>query len=214
MNIFSSEWIAVAVITWLAVISPGPDFAMISKLSLSQGRKAGALCALGIGAGISVHLAYTLLGFGILFVEQVWLLDIIKLIGASYLIWLGVSSFWPDIKHWLNKSRHEQYVIARPQNELPIKQRPFISGFICNAFNPKTMLFIVALYSQVISPDTSLITQMAYGVHIAAAHIVWFAIVACLLTTQTLQKRLAKAKRWLERVCGSVMLIFGVRLMD
>lgn len=215
MTIFSIEWISVAVITWLAVISPGPDFAMVSKLSLSQGRKAGVLCALGIGTGISIHLTYTLFGFGILLSKQVWLLEMIRLIGASYLIWLGVSSFWPDVKHWLNRSKPAASDNAATKLEmgLQVKQRPFASGFICNAFNPKTMLFIVALYSQVIASDTSLLAQLGYGLHIAAAHIIWFTIVACLLTTNVLQKRIAKAKRWLERVCGSVMLIFGVKLI-
>ena len=86
-----AEWLAVITITIFAVISPGPDFAMVSRNSLSLSRRAGILTAFGIGAGVLVHVSYTLLGIGVLIRETPALFDILKLVGAAYLVWLGAK---------------------------------------------------------------------------------------------------------------------------
>src|SRR4051794_38296050 len=85
------ELIAVATITILAVISPGADFAMVTRNSLVISRRAGILTALGIGAGVLVHVTYSLLGVGLLISQSILLLNILKLIGAVYLLWLGIT---------------------------------------------------------------------------------------------------------------------------
>ncbi|MET4727496.1 threonine/homoserine/homoserine lactone efflux protein [Lysobacter enzymogenes] len=67
------ELLAVVTITSLAVISPGPDFAMVSRNSLLQSRRAGVLTALGIALGVWVHVGYTLLGVGLVIRESLQL---------------------------------------------------------------------------------------------------------------------------------------------
>ena len=171
LNIDQFELYSVAIITLLAVMSPGPDFAMVSKVSLLKGRRDGILCALGISAAISVHLAYTLLGLGIVFANNIWVLNTLRYLGAMYLIWLGVSALWPDIKTIVFRARPSQTPEPLksekiPQNKLSRKSSAFWSGFACNALNPKTMLFIVSLFSQVISTDTSLLMELGYGAYI------------------------------------------------
>ncbi|WCN11023.1 LysE family translocator [Marinomonas mediterranea] len=239
----SIELFSVAMITLLAVISPGPDFVLITKQAISNGRRAGVVCSLGIGAGISVHLLYTLVGLGMLLSEQSWLLNTMKILGAGYLLWLGGSALWPDLRkimkwrrsHLGERNSEERNSInsvisnggsnessnGSPNASQPLELKTqkglkasFMSGFICNALNPKTMLFIVALFSQVISPETSIGVQLGYGVYIAVAHVIWFSLVACLFTTSAIQSRIQNAKRWLERLSGGVMFLFGVKLMS
>lgn len=84
-----TELLAVAVITILAVISPGADFAMVTRNSLLHGRRAGVLCALGIALGVQVHVFYTMFGVGLLIAHAPTLLHGIKLVGAAYLVWIG-----------------------------------------------------------------------------------------------------------------------------
>lgn len=86
-----TELLAVVAITFFAVISPGPDFAMVSRNSLLLSRRSGVLTALGIGAGVCVHVTYTLLGVGLLIQQSLWLFNLIKLAGAAYLIFLGIK---------------------------------------------------------------------------------------------------------------------------
>jgi threonine/homoserine/homoserine lactone efflux protein len=217
LNIDQFELYSVAIITLLAVISPGPDFAMISKTALLKGRRDGLLCALGISVAISVHLSYTLLGLGIVFANNLWVLNTLRYLGATYLIWLGVSALWPDIKAVFLKAKSQQ--ICEPlKNENSLQNKPirnssaFWSGFACNALNPKTMLFIVSLFSQVISTDSTLLMELSYGAYIAIVHFVWFALVACLLTSAKVQKKVQVFKIWIERVTGLLMTSLGLRL--
>src|SRR5699024_12723199 len=89
MNLYAAEFFSLALIHFLAVVAPGPDFAVTVRQSLVHGRRAGILTALGIGAGISVHVLYTLLGFSALMHRTPWLMSLSELIGRIYLLYLG-----------------------------------------------------------------------------------------------------------------------------
>ncbi|MBP3125548.1 LysE family transporter [Thalassospira sp. ER-Se-21-Dark] len=221
-DILSMEIIAVGIITILAVISPGPDFAMVTRIALARGRRAGVRCAIGIGTGVSVHLGYTLIGLGVVFASNIWVLSALRYLGAAYLIWLGLSALWPDIRHLLGRPDHSKsasnITASDPsdQNQTSSAQNSgsaFWIGFACNALNPKTMLFIVSLFSQVISPNTVIIQEVAYGVYIAACHMIWFALVATALTLPSVQARIAAIKSWIERGVGICLAGLGVKLL-
>lgn len=89
-----TEIIAVAVITVLAVISPGADFAMVVRNSYLYGRTTGLLAATGVAAGVLVHVTYTMLGVGLLIASSTALFTAIKLAGAAYLVYIGVRTFF------------------------------------------------------------------------------------------------------------------------
>ena len=221
-DILSMEIIAVGIITILAVISPGPDFAMVTRIALARGRRAGVLCAIGIGTGVSVHLGYTLIGLGVVFASNIWVLSVLRYLGAAYLIWLGVSALWPDIRRLLGRPDHSKSASNVTPSDQPDQNQTrraqnsgsaFWIGFACNALNPKTMLFIVSLFSQVISPDTGIVQDVAYGAYIAACHMIWFALVATALTLPSVQARIAAIKSWIERGVGICLAGLGVKLL-
>ncbi|WP_290491962.1 LysE family translocator [Hyphomonas sp. UBA4508] len=213
------EVIAVAIITILAVISPGPDFAMVTRIALTRGRRAGVLCAIGIGSGVSVHLAYTLIGLGVVFASNVWVLTSLRYLGAAYRIWLGISALWPDIRPLFSKrpaalqTRMTNKSTNRPEEDQKRNRSAFWIGFACNALNPKTMLFIVSLFSQMISPDTPVLMEIGYGLYIAACHMIWFALVAVALTLPSVQARIAAIKIWVERGVGLCLAGLGIKLL-
>lgn len=213
------EVIAVAIITILAVISPGPDFAMVTRIALTRGRRAGVLCAIGIGSGVSVHLAYTLIGLGVVFASNVWVLTSLRYLGAAYLIWLGISALWPDIRALFSprpaalQTRMTNKSTNRPEEDQKRNGSAFWIGFACNALNPKTMLFIVSLFSQMISPDTPVLMEIGYGLYIAACHMIWFALVAVALTLPSVQARIAAIKIWIERGVGLCLAGLGIKLL-
>src|SRR5689334_16017979 len=83
--------ISIAALVMVAVISPGPDFAVVVKNSLIYSRKTALLTALGVALGNLVHVTYTLLGLGLLIGDYPWLLLGIKYCGASYLLYIGYN---------------------------------------------------------------------------------------------------------------------------
>src|SRR3989344_5815099 len=89
---YFSAILTVALVHLLAVISPGPDFLMITRNSLVYSRRSGIYSAIGLGLGILVHVAYSLIGIGILISKSVLLFNFIKYLGAFYLIYIGYKS--------------------------------------------------------------------------------------------------------------------------
>ncbi|MFZ6046942.1 LysE family translocator [Pseudomonas sp. CR3202] len=197
-----SEWIAVISITLLACISPGPDFAMVSRNGLLLSRRAGVLTAVGIGLGVLVHVSYTLLGLGLLLQQSLWLFDALKLAGAAYLVHLGVKML--------------RAKPATDQVDTPLAALSDIAalrtGLLTNALNPKTSVFIVSLFMQVVRSDTALATQVAYGGFIAAAHVGWFSLVALCFSAGRVREMLLAGRHWIDRVFGGLLVGFGALL--
>lgn len=197
-----TELIAVITITLLAVISPGPDFAMVTRNSLMLSRRAGVLTALGIGLGVLIHVTYTLIGVGLLIQQSLWLFNAIKLAGAGYLVYLGVKML-----------RAQPGGAPAQAAEAPLSDAAALrTGFLTNALNPKTTVFIVSLFMQVVRPDTPLAVQIGYGAFIAVAHIVWFGLVALCFSAQAVRERLLAVRHWIDRAFGGLLVGFGILL--
>ncbi|CAI2055158.1 Threonine efflux protein [Serratia ficaria] len=198
-----TELIAVVTITLLAVISPGPDFAMVSRNGLLLSRRAGILTACGIGAGVLVHVSYTLVGVGVLIQQSLWLFNLLKGIGAAYLIYLG-------IKLLRNAARHADAAEA-PAAAIG-DFAALKTGFLTNVLNPKTTIFIVSLFMQVVDPHTSLGVQIGYGLFIAAAHVLWFSAVALLFSAPGINARFLRLRTGIDRAFGGLLIAFGALL--
>lgn len=197
------ELIAVITITLLAVISPGPDFAMVTRNSLMRSRRAGLLTALGIGLGVLIHVTYTLVGVGVLIRQSLFLFNAIKLIGALYLIYLGIQML-------RNATRSSPQAIS--SSTALSDAAALRTGFFTNALNPKTTIFIVSLFMQVVHPETPLAVQIGYGLFISIAHIAWFSLVALCFSADRLQAQLLSVRHWIDRLFGSLLLGFGLLL--
>lgn len=199
-----NEMLAVAAITILAVISPGPDFAMVTRNSFAHGARSGLLSALGIGCGVLVHVGYTVFGIAPLIIGSPLLFAGMKLLGASYLAWLG----WSSLRSRTPLATTGQLPAARLSD-----WQAFRMGFLTNALNPKTMLFVVATYSQVVRPGSPLWQNLGYGTFMSLAHIVWFGIVACFFSTPAIRTHLLARQRMVDRVIGMALLALALSLL-
>lgn len=201
------EWLTVVTIVsivLLAVISPGPDFAITTRNSLLYGRRSGLLTAVGIACGVSVHILYTLSGLSYLMAQSLWLLELLRYLGAAYLIWLGCQAFTSNKTD--NIAREEAHTSTLSD------RNAFRTGFLCNALNPKTALFFIALFTQVVTPGTGEMIQLLIGLFISAAHLVWFTVVAILLSHPRFQSRFEAAKHRIEKLTGLCLMGLGAKL--
>lgn len=197
-----TEVLAVAVITVLAVIAPGADFAMVVRNSYLHGRRTGLLGALGVAAGVLVHVTYTMLGVGLLIASSTFLFTVIKLVGAAYLVYIGVRTF---------RTRGEVTVDLENRTELT----PFAAlrtGFLTNVLNPKTTLFVVSTFAQVVSPGTPVLQQVGYGLFMSLAHLLWFGVVAVFFSHDRMRTLMLRGQKVLNKVIGSVLAGLGVSL--
>ena len=197
-----TELIAVALITVLATISPGPDFAMVTRNSYLHGRNAGLLAALGIALGVQVHVFYTMFGVALVIAHSPALLTAIKIAGALYLIVIGWKTF-------ANKSKlaidlHGDGAVS------PLKMLG--NGFLTNALNPKTTMFVVSAYTQVVQPGTPLSTQFGYGLFMSFAHFFWFGLVALFFSRQVFRARMVDHQGVIDKTIGAILMTLGVSL--
>ena len=197
-----NELIAVALITILATISPGPDFAMVTRNSYLFGRRPGLFAALGIALGVQVHVFYTMFGVGLLIAHTPFLFTGIKIVGAAYLVYIGWKTFF-------NRAKLE----IDMREGTPVSTWTALrTGFLTNALNPKTTLFVVSTYTQVVRPDTPWATQFAYGLFMSMAHLVWFGLVAIFFSQQALRSRVLASQSWVDKAIGAVLISLGVSL--
>ena len=217
-----NAWPTVILVTTLAVISPGADFAMVTRTSLMESRRAGLWVALGIGCGVLVHVCYTLLGLGVLLQQLPWLFTALKWAGAAYLVWLGIS-LWRGARSIQTDGEQGPPIVGKDDSPLPQfmgkAQRAsggvsFRLGFLTNALNPKTALFIISLFMQVAGPGVAMPTQLAYGLFISAAHVLWFALVAYFFSAPVLQPRVQAIRPWIDRSLGCVLMGLGALLIS
>ena len=197
------EALAVATITILAVISPGADFAMVTRNSMILSRRAGVLTATGISLGVLVHVAYSMAGIGLLIAKSIVLFSLIKFAGAAYLIYLGFTM--------LRATKADPTEAAN--SVAPLSDLAALKiGFFTNALNPKTTLFVVALFTQVISPSTPVAVQLGYGAFMSLAHFVWFALVAYAFSSDAARRFVVSSRHIIERSIGAALVALGLGL--
>ncbi|MFC6199581.1 LysE family translocator [Ponticaulis profundi] len=187
----------------LAVISPGADFAMVSRTSAVSGRTAGLMTALGVATACWFHITYAIFGLELITRWLPGFLDGVRLIGVAYLIYLGASMAWP-------RRRTAQ---AEPIADTGSTGRHFLLGLFTNALNPKTAIFVISLYAQVIGHSTGMLTKLGYGAIISAVHLLWFALVAIFLSRDTVRQFVARHRPVVDTIIGLLLIALGVALL-
>ena len=199
------EFMTVALVHLLAVASPGPDFAVVVRESVTQGRRVGSWTALGVGCGIFVHVAYSLLGIGLIVSQSIVLFNLFKWLAAGYLLYLG----------WRALRARPMSLETADEVDTTSDRSPwqaFVVGFVTNGLNPKATLFFLSLFTVVISANTPLLVQAGYGVYLAGATALWFLLVAWLFSRGRVRAGFARMGHWFDRLTGAVLIGLGVRL--
>lgn len=195
--------LTVALVHLLAVMSPGPDFVMVTRNSLVYSRKTGIYSAIGLGFGIMVHIIYSLIGIGIIISQSILLFTVIKLLGAGYLIYLGYKSL-------TSKNTHID-IHTNVKKDIS-KWKAIRIGFLTNVLNPKATLFFLSLFTLVISPQTPLSVKLIMGVEMSVATALWFALVAFLISHHLVKSRLSKTQKYAEKFIGVVLIGLGIKV--
>ncbi len=200
-----SEFLAISLLIILAAISPGPDFAMVVKNSLLYSRRAGTFTALGVATSLLIHGTYCILGLAIIISESLLAFSIIKYVGAAYLIYIGIKSL-------LAKREATQFNSLHHQQKGLNDWSAFRQGLLCNLLNPKAIMFLLAFFTLVVKPGSSIVSELGYGLEIAVIHAIWFSFLAYLLTHQYVKTNLSKVQFYIVKVMGAVLVAFGIRI--
>lgn len=195
----------------IAVMMPGPDFALILKIALQNGKKNALWASLGICLGLSVHITYSILGVAWISEKDNIIYYLVLALAGSYLIYLGGSGLYQQYK-----SKKDTTTIINKNSYNHTSCSVFTSfrqGWLTNALNPKAGLFFIALFSLVVNESTPLWVKSVYVLETMIVTLLWFAALSCLLTSARAQKACAKMQHQLLGISNTVLLIAGLLLL-
>ncbi|WP_188647489.1 LysE family transporter [Marinithermofilum abyssi] len=194
-------WITVLTIGVLVVLSPGPNWAVTIKNSLHS-KKTGFSTVFGMAAWTLIHIFYCLIGIGIVVTKSIILFNCIKWAGAIYLIYIGIKSV-------LTKKSNNN--VLGTYKAISVR-KAFVNGFLTDLLNPKATLFYLALFTQVINPETPVIVQFFYGSTVMIIELVWYSMMVIFLTHKVIRNGFLSISHWVERVTGTILIVLGFRL--
>ncbi|NMH61045.1 LysE family translocator [Alteromonas ponticola] len=205
------EFITIALVHLVAVASPGPDFAIVVRNSVAFGRRIAIWTSIGIGLGILLHVAYSLVGLSVVIKTTPWLYAAISYLAAAYLLYLayGALRSGPGGPNPLNQSAADGNI---QRAQISTKKALWI-GFLTNGLNPKATLFFLSLFTAIISVDTPLSVKTFYGVYLAFATGVWFCFLSYLLSTSKVANLIGTKGYWLDRVMGVLLIGLAAKLV-
>ncbi len=197
----SATWFTVMGICALGAMSPGPSLAVVMRHALQGGRRNGCIAAITHGLGITLYALLCISGLAVLITAMPPVFTAFQWAGAAYLAWLGIKG-----------------LMAKPAAASGLEPASAGSGaardgFLIVFLNPKVAVFFIALFSQVIGPDTSWLEK---GVYVATAGLIdagWYLLVAAMVTHPRWLGALQRNGIWLDRAFGVILLALAARLV-
>ena len=181
-----------------AVMSPGPDTAIVIREVSINKRKGGLSCAFGIGVGILIHCYLAIFGISTLLLTNNIAGDLISMLGSFYLIYIGIASF----KSELQTSEKSQLMASS-----------FINGFITNIFNIKAFIFFISLFSIILNEDITYVGKIFIPIYFAIATSLWFSFLTIVLTQDNIQKRWEPVQLIINKISGSILIGLGCLIL-
>jgi RhtB (resistance to homoserine/threonine) family protein len=189
---------------FLGVISPGPDFAIVVKNSLTKPRKQALFTTLGVSTGLLIHISYCIFGLGLLISNSPKIFASMKVIGGGYLLYLGLQS--------IRTAKAEDHEHSHTGEYISDFQA-FLEGLLCNIFNVKAILFILFLFSIVIKPHTPLNIKILYGIVMVIITLAWFSALTFLISIPKFKQQLFKFHKHINIIFGIILSSLGIYVL-
>ncbi|MGF0539592.1 LysE family transporter [Agrobacterium sp. ES01] len=189
------------------IVAPGADTAMVMRQAVVHGRRAAILTSFGIGTSLMFHVAYTILGLGLVISQSIMLFNLIKWAGVAYLIYIGIQALRAGSTSLDVSALGDKQELSRQSTV-----KGFVLGFMANALNPKPVFFFLSIFSTVVSHDTPASVKFAYGLVMAGCLIAWFVAMSFVLTIPRMRAIFQRSSKWINRASGMVFIAFGLKL--
>lgn len=198
-----STWLGLLAICCLGAMSPGPSLAMVVRHTLGGSRLHGIVCAWAHSIGIGVYALVTLLGLAAVLKASPLLFNGIAIIGALYLAWMGVQALG-------SKGGMQQKLQAGSKTSLWIAAR---DGIAISLFNPKILLFFLALFSQFVLAAETLEGKALIVMTPLIMDGLWYTLIAIILSHSAILPKLREKALWIDRLSGLVLIALAIRVI-
>ena len=198
------NWWLFVVASIVLIVTPGQDMILVMSRSIAQGSAAGVATAAGVSVGLVGHTLLATLGLGAILRTSEWLFVLLKLVGAAYLVYLGVQ---------LLRTRSQQLVASggTPRS----LARLFADGALSNVSNPKIAVFYFAFLPQFVAPSAEHPTAAVFALGLLFAALTFVVKGPVGLAAGRLSgwlRRRPAVLKWLYRTSGAVLIGLGIKL--
>jgi len=189
----------------ILTILPGADMALVTRNVLAIGRRRTMLTIAGIGSGCIIHATASALGLSAILATSAAAFNVVKTIGAVYLVWLGVQS--------IREAGRPARAASESTTTRGARLGPFLQGFLTNVLNPKVAIFYLTFLPQFIGPGEPVFRRSIFlaSLHIAMGF-VWLTAYAWFIDRLGTVLTRPTVKASLERMTGGLLIVLGARL--
>lgn len=191
----------------LLALTPGPDFALVTRNALAWGRRGTLFTCAGLACALSIWVAATAAGLAPLLERSAVAAAGVRFAGALYLVWLGTRTWWA--------TRHLPPPLPEtlPQHRLPSPAAIWRQGFFSALLNPKLGVFFVTFLPQFVTPGRPALPQLlVLGAVFTAIGIGWMTAYGLSVSRLRTIIGSVRVRRWLERTTGTALVGFGIGL--
>jgi len=201
-------WTFLVAIT-LLTITPGVDTILVIRNTARGGWRDGAVTSFGICSGLFAHATISAVGISVILMQSAWAFSALKLAGAGYLIWLGVTS----LRRAMARNGGLDLASTPTVHDHYDRTRSLREGFLSNVLNPKTVVFYMAFLPHFIDPAHPALRQalLLAGIHFVIA-MIWQCLLALLVRQARSVLLRPRVGRAFDGVTGSVMTALGISL--
>jgi threonine efflux protein len=195
-----------AALIWLAaVVSPGPNFLVISRLALSRSRRSAIGATFGIAIGSLIYAALTMFGLSVLILRFAWLGDIIRIVGGAYLVWLGIQA-------WRARPEDLHPAATGAARDVPSLLGGLRVGFLTEITNPKAIAFFLGLFAAAVPAATPLWAKLALLSAGGVMELAWYMAMSLALSSGPMRAGYQKFRRTADRVIGTLLIAVGLKV--
>lgn len=196
----------------IALMSPGPDFALVVQNAGRYGRQTGIAIALGLSLGILLHSILSLTGASLLIHQQPTLFALLQAAGGSYLLWLGIGAVRSVLTPIFRPTAHTE-TVAAPKRIIANSKQALVKGFTTNILNPKALVFFISLLSTIVPVDMSISGKITAIAILWITSFLWFTMLAWLLTGKRLQQKIQQWTPYIDGICGVLFVTIGSMIL-
>ena len=193
---------AVAALWIVAVVTPGPNFLAVLRVSAAHPRRGALRAVAGIGLGTLLWGIAGFFGIHLLFTWQPVLFFALRLLGGLYLLALGLRLLW--------SAARRSAPAAAPT---PVGGPAFRIGLATSLSNPKSALFVTSLFAATMPAHAPPPLGLAAVALMVAISVGWYSAIACLFTTRRMQDAQAALRRWIDLAAGAAFTAFGLKFV-
>jgi len=202
-----NQFITIAIVQIIALMSPGPDFFFVSQTAVSRSRHEAMAGVAGITLGVAMWAALALLGLQLLLHKVIWLERLIAIAGGLYLCWMGIKML--------------RGALAKPSTDIkpePVQVfvgawRSLRNGLFTNLANPKVVIYFGSIFSAFVGVGVSSTARWGLWAMVVLETFLWFSFVAGCFALPVMRRGYLRLSRWIDGCAGAVFMLFGLHLI-